>query len=179
MELLSHNNNFQTQLAQLNFKTFYRNQLTTFGYDDLFSNQRVLVFSIPKMLQHSSYEQFHGFNSLYTDIINSGINKVCALSSFEPLIGAWVEKQSKTIIGLPDINKQFIKLLANIYYTEFEINGLVKHWQYVLIINDGKIEKMWKSFPYKENLPLRILKDPRYQYYKIDADTIMKYLICS
>ena len=175
MELSNRNHDFQTQLKQLTFKTYRHNQVETFDYDSLFANQRVVVFSITRMLIAESYNQFKAFDLDYSNILNYGIDNVYSVNPFEKMFGPWAEKHSDKITGLIDFEKQFTKELAKIYYPDYEVNSLSRYWQYILILNDGVPEKMWNN-PYRPDLSLRILRNPGYQYRKIKPNIVLDYL---
>lgn len=175
MESLNRNTDFQTQLTQINFKTFYHNQLETFGYDDLFANRRVVIFSISRTAPIESYFHLKEFNLEYDNIIQAGADNVYAINSFDVLFGPWVDRHADNIIGLPDTNHNFITELAKSHHPDSNITKLSKYWQYILILNNGVLEIIWKNV-YRDTLSRRILNDPGYQYRKLKPSLVLEYL---
>ncbi len=173
MELSSRN--FQSDLKNINFKTFFRGQTEISDYDNLFANQRVIVFSIPKMFMPESLDYIKVFNETYKQLCECGIDNVYAINSFERMFPAWMDHQSQQIVGLADIDRKFIKPLACIFQPLDKLDGLAKYWQYIAIFNNGVLEKFWKS-PYKSDLPLRILKRSDFQYHKLGPGVVLDYL---
>ena len=167
---------FQQTLKQLTFKTFYHNRMTTFDYDNLFADRRVLIFSITQFRTVSSQEQVESYMDHYTSIISHGVDDVCAIDSYDGLIGPMMDKKSQVIKGLPDQNTVFVEALAKHYNYEKSVTDLARFWQYVVIVNNGEPEKIWHN-PFKEDAPLIILKDQKYRYRKLSADNILKYLV--
>ena len=174
MESSNRNNDFQTQLKQLNFKSFYHNQMETFGYDDLFASKRVVIFSITYSSSVESTTQLTAFNRLYDNFCNNGVDDVYAINSNSLLFGPRVDKLSKKIKGLLDAEGHFVSALGNLYYPDCTAFDLARYWQYVICLNDGVPEKIWNNV-YKPSLPLRILKSPGYQYRKIGPELVLEY----
>jgi peroxiredoxin len=175
MELSNRNHDFQTQLKQLNFKTYRHNQVETFDYDSLFANRRVVVFSITRMFVAESFYQLNDFNSAYKEILNNKIDNVYAINSDEGMFAPWMDKHSDKILGLVDADKLFATELAKLYYPDYDVFKLARNWQYILILNNGIPEKIWSN-PYRPDLSLRILRNPGYQYRKIKPNVLLDYL---
>jgi peroxiredoxin len=175
MESSSRNTNFQTDLKNINFKTFFRSQIEIFDYDDLFAEQRVVVFSIPKMFMPESLDYIKEFNKNYEQLCRNGIDRVYAINSFDRIFPAWMDHQSQKIIGLSDIDHKFIGPLARMFQPTEDLDGLSKYWQYIAVFNNGILEKFWKS-PYKSSFTLRVLKRPDLQYHKLGPEVILDYI---
>lgn len=182
------NSTFQEQLKQIDFKTFFRKQMATFDYENLFSNRRVLIFSLTNIRVPCSVEHFHNFEKMYLTFLENGIDDVCVVDSFDLMIGPWTASMADRwmqrtgkpdtlgIKGLPDRDQRFVKLLAEHYEYNKPVKDLARFWQYVTIINDGEPEKIWSN-PFNAEAPLRVLKHPDYRYRKLSADTVLKYLL--
>lgn len=149
--------------------------MATFGYDDLFADQRVIVFSITNYRTICSVNQLEGFVNLHAWFKEHGIDGIYVIDSTDWLIGPWLDKRSTDIIGLPDRDMQFVKMLADHCEYEKETFDLARFWQYVTIINNGEPEKIWHN-PFKADAPLVILKDKTYRYRKLSADVVQEYL---
>jgi peroxiredoxin len=150
--------------------------MTTFDYDNLFADRRVLLFSITNIRTFCSLDQFKSFQDNYLDITACGIDDVCVIDSTDWLVGPWVDKRSDTMKGLPDRDAKFVKALAEHHKYQKETFDLARYWQYVVIINNGEPEKIWHN-PFKSTSSLTILKSQAYRYRKLSADVILKYLI--
>lgn len=170
------NSQFQQTLKQLSFKTFYHNQIATFGYDDLFANQRVVVFSLTNFRTICSGNHLGSFIDAYDQFKELGIDNIYVINSSDWLIGPYIDKRTNTLRGLPDRDMTLVQSLAEHYNYQKDTNELARFWQYVTIINNGEPEKLWHN-PFTSNTLLRILKDPEYRYRKLSADVVLKYLV--
>ena len=170
------NQQFQQQLKQLTFKTFHHNQIATFDYDDLFSNQRIVIFSITNAYTVCSQSYMDQFDQAYPELTQHGIDNIYAVDSTDWLIGPWADKRSDSIKGLPDRDMQFVKLLGDYYNQDKELIDLARYWQYIIIINDGVPEKLWHN-PFKPSAPLLVLKSLEFRYRKLSPDIVKQYLL--
>jgi len=170
------NSQFQQTLKQLTFKTFYHNQMTTFGYDDLFVDRRVLVFSVTQFRTACSHDHIDSYISHYNSMVANGIDDVCAVDSSDLMIGPLIDKKTPLIKPLPDRDMKFVEALSWHFDYQKDLKNLARLWQYVIIINNGEPEKFWHN-PFKENAPLTILKDEKYRYRNLSADIVLQYLI--
>ena len=148
------NTDFQNSLKQLTFKTIYHDQLTTVDYDRLFADQRVIVLSIPVLYFFESHTQMSQYKEEYENFTSNKIDAIYAISSFNPMIAAWADSNYKSsIIGLPDKDQTFVSALAAETKSTKSIDFLAKRWEYVSIINNGNLEKLWQnSFPEHQTL---------------------------
>lgn len=170
------NSKFQQTLKQLSFKTFYHNQVATFGYDDLFADQRTIVFSLTNFRTICSGNQLDGFMQNYDRFRELGIDKICVVDSTDWLIGPMMDKRETEIIGLPDRDMLFVRTVADHYEYAKETFDLARFWQYVIIINNGQPEYLWHN-AFKSDAQLSVLKDQAYRYRKISSDVVLKYLV--
>lgn len=170
------NSTFQQTLKQLSFKTFYRNQLATFGYDDLFADRRVVVFSLTQFRTVSSGYQTQNYIDNYKFFLQHGVDGVYAIDSFDRLICPYIDKKSTDLKGLYDSDTKFVSALAEHYDYQKPNNELSRFWQYVTIINNGEPEKLWHN-PFKSDTQLMVLKDNNYRYRKLSADIVLQYLV--
>lgn len=169
---------FSRNLKQITFKTFYRNQMETFDYDDLFADRRVLVFSITNSYTRCSGVHIKNFELNYQRLLELGLDDIYVVDSVDWLIGPMMDKKKTEIRGLPDRNMSFIKLVTEYAGRTEDINELCHWWQYVIIINNGQPEKIWFS-PFKSNTSLIIRKNFDLRYHGLEVDKIEKYLVDS
>lgn len=170
------NSKFQETLKQIEFRTVHCDQVVTYGYNELFADRRVIVFSLTNTRTICSGRQVVDFGKHYAKFQEIGIDTVYAVDSTDWLVAPWMSKRSKHIIGLPDKDMSFVKSLAEHYNYQKQTFDLARYWQYIVIINKGEPEKIWHN-PFNENAPLAILKDPSYRYRKLSAETVYKYLV--
>jgi len=170
------NSQFQQTLKQLSFKTFYHNQMETFGYDDLFANRRVVVFSLTNFRTVCSGTHLRGFVDSYTQFKELGINDIYVVDSTDWLIGPYIDKRAPDLKGLPDRDMAFVRAVADYYNYQKETFDLARYWQYIVIINNGEPEKLWHN-PFKEGAQLQALKDKAYRYRKMSAESVLNYLV--
>lgn len=150
--------------------------MVTFGYEDLFSNRRVIVFSLTNYRTLCSVEQLEGYANRYSWFKENGIDDIYVIDSSDWLVGPWLDKRKTEIKGLPDRDMSFVRAIADHHNYKKETLELARHWQYVAIINDGEPEKFWHN-PFKSDAPLVILKDKKYRYRKLSADVVQSYLV--
>ena len=171
------NSSFQQQLKQLTFKTFYHDQMATFGYDDLFANRRVIVFSMPQFFTKCAGLHLGTFRDCYTDLVNNGVDDICAVDSTNWLIGPYIDnKKHLKMKGLPDRDMKFVQLLAEAGDYQKPVKELARLWQYTALINNGELEQLWHN-PFESDDPLTLLKDPSYRFQNLSADVVVKYLV--
>ncbi len=167
---------FSHKLKQITFKTFYRNQMATFDYDDLFADRRVLVFSVNNSYTKCSGIHIKNFEMNYQRLLELGLDDIYVVDSVDWLIGPMMDKKNTPIRGLPDRNFDFVKLVADYVGKTENVDELGRWWQYMLIIQNGEPEKVWAA-PYKSNVSLSILKNLDLRYRGLTIDKIEKYLI--
>jgi peroxiredoxin len=170
------NSTFQQTLKQLSFKTFYHNQVATFGYDDLFADRRVIVFSITNVRTICSGKQLHGFIENCKQFKQLGIDDIYAVDSTDWMIGPAMDTRTQELKGLPDRDMSFVRALAEHHEYSKQTIDLARYWQYVVVVNNGEPEKLWHN-PFKEGAALQILKDPAYRYRKLSANDILEHLV--
>jgi peroxiredoxin len=170
------NSPFQQKLKQLTFKTFHHNQIATFDYDDLFADRRVIVFSLTQWRTTCSWNQTQSYIDNYDTFIKNNINDIYAVDSTDPLMSPWLDKKTNKIKGLPDCDMKFVEMLADHYDYKKSVTDLARHWQYVALIDNGELERIWHN-PFKEDAPLHILKNQQHRYRKLSANVVLTNLV--
>jgi peroxiredoxin len=145
---------FQNSLKQIAFKTVYHDQIEIFDYDRLFADQRVIILSTPTLFFPESIEHLNQYKAQYKNFISNRIDNICVVNSFNPLIAGIADSMFNPIIGLPDIDMKFVSALALEIKSSKTINFLSRRWEYVIIINNGQLEKIWQN-PFPETITLR------------------------
>lgn len=165
---------FQEQLQLLKFKTFQNDQATMLGYDEIFANRRVIIFSTPNPLP--SIHQLLDFENNYNELVSLGVDQTYCISSDTFLVCPWAERQSQHILGLGDINNGFVGLVSEHYTIDKPVEDLSRLWQYAIVVNNGEPEQLWHN-PIKSNISWKIVKNPKFRFYGVKIDTIKKYLL--
>lgn len=160
---------FKSSLTQNKFKLLNHNQVEHLGYDELFSKKRVIVFSLTFLYSPSSFNHVASYGKEFP-----GIDAIYCINSHDPFIIPYIDVVSKNIIGIFDVSGDFVKVLAdkcNLYVT----SETLKYWQFVTILNDGNLEKIWSN-PIKDNMSRKILCNAKYQYRKLNSEIVESYL---
>ena len=158
-------------LTTVKFKSLHKQEI---GYAELFSGYRTMIFSIPKPIDQQAYWHFKSFAEKVNSIKELRIDKLCCVS-FEPWITPYVEIHSTGVVPLHDYSTNFVSYLKEYTNSTVTLKTLYTLWQYIVIIDDGKIEKLFSN-PVTDNMPLKIYHDFKYKFHKLDTNTIIEYL---
>jgi len=164
---------FQKKLQSITFKTFYQNQLTTLDFDDLFANRRVIVFSTTRMSRSGIH--IKSFDDAHPKWSACGIDAVYAINSRQWLIGPWIDKHYHSLIGLPDRDLAFVEAMATHCGLNKTIEDAATHWEYIAIIKNGDVEKVWKNL-FATNMPVTVTIQKGFMYHNLSVDQVIKYL---
>ena len=135
--------------------------------DDLFKGKKVVVFSLPGAFTPTcSSTHLPRYNELAKQFFARGIDSILCVSVNDTFVmNAWLEDQeAENITVVPDGNGEFTRGMGMLVGKE----GLGfgdRSWRYSMLVNDGKIEKMFIE-PVKEGDPFEVS----------DADTMIKYI---
>ena len=135
--------------------------------DDLFKGKKVVVFSLPGAFTPTcSSTHLPRYNELAKQFFARGIDSILCVSVNDTFVmNAWLEDQeAENITVVPDGNGDFTRGMGLLVSKE----GLGfgdRSWRYSMLVNDGKIEKMFIE-PVKEGDPFEVS----------DADTMIKYI---
>ncbi len=135
--------------------------------DDLFKGKKVVVFSLPGAFTPTcSSTHLPRYNELAKQFFARGIDSILCVSVNDTFVmNAWLEDQeAENITAVPDGNGEFTRGMGMLVGKE----GLGfgdRSWRYSMLVNDGKIEKMFIE-PVKEGDPFEVS----------DADTMIKYI---
>ena len=135
--------------------------------DDLFKGKKVVVFSLPGAFTPTcSSTHLPRYNELAKQFFARGIDSILCVSVNDTFVmNAWLEVQeAENITVVPDGNGEFTRGMGMLVSKE----GLGfgdRSWRYSMLVNDGKIEKMFIE-PVKEGDPFEVS----------DADTMIKYI---
>ena len=135
--------------------------------DDLFKGKKVVVFSLPGAFTPTcSSTHLPRYNELAKQFFARGIDSILCVSVNDTFVmNVWLKDQeAENITAVPDGNGEFTRGMGMLVGKE----GLGfgdRSWRYSMLVNDGKIEKMFIE-PVKEGDPFEVS----------DADTMIKYI---
>ena len=135
--------------------------------DDLFKGKKVVVFSLPGAFTPTcSSTHLPRYNELAKQFFARGIDSILCVSVNDTFVmNAWAaDEEAHNITMVPDGNGEFTRGMGMLVSKE----GLGfgdRSWRYSMLVNDGKIEKMFIE-PVKEGDPFEVS----------DADTMIKYI---
>jgi peroxiredoxin len=167
---------FSRKLQNLTFKTFYRNQVATFDYDDLFADRRILAVSISNSYTRCSGVHIKSFEQSYQRLQELGLDDIYMIDSADWLIGPMMDKKQTPIRGLPDRDLEFIDLVAEQAGRSEPRPELARWWQYMILINHGEPEKLWTA-PFRSHVKLSVLKNFELRYRGLTTQAVEKYLV--
>ncbi len=135
--------------------------------DDYFKGKKVVLFALPGAYTPTcSSTHLPRYNELFDTFKENGIDEVVCLSVNDSFVmNAWQDEQkASNLVMLPDGNGEFSEKLG--FLVDKSAIGFGKRsWRYSMLVNDGKIEKVFVE----EEKP----GDP---FSVSDADTMLKHL---
>jgi glutaredoxin-like protein len=127
------------------FKILRNGAVQTVGYDDIFKGRRVVLFALPGAYTPTcSTGHVPRFVELAGELRKHGIDDVICLSVNDPFVmDAWQRDQkAESLTFLPDSDGAFSEGMGML--VDKSKAGLGKRsWRYSMIVNDGRIEKMF------------------------------------
>lgn len=135
--------------------------------DDLFKGKKVVVFSLPGAFTPTcSSTHLPRYNELAKEFFARGVDTIACISVNDTFVmNAWLaDQEAENIVVVPDGNGDFTRGMDMLVSKE----GLGfgdRSWRYSMLVNDGKIEKMFIE-PEKEGDPFEVS----------DADTMLKFI---
>jgi peroxiredoxin len=162
---------FQQNLKTVKFKGLHNCN----DYAELFADRRTVVFSLPRPANVNSWDQLKRFNDAYTELHSVGIDQICTVSN-TPFIIPYVEIHGPKIIPIVDVDSQFTELVKYYAGSSRDLKELATLWQYVIVLNNGVPEKLFNN-PLVDNMSLKMYCNPKYQYFRLGPDRVIKYLL--
>ena len=121
------------------------NPWTDVTSEEMFSNKRVLIFSLPGAFTPTcTSRQLPGFDALFPDLQNLGIDEIYCISVNDSFVmNAWSQKLNVQNIKLvPDGTGEFTKKMGMLVNKDHLGFGM-RSWRYAVIANDMNIEKLF------------------------------------
>jgi thioredoxin-dependent peroxiredoxin len=170
----------QERVPNVTFKTRVRDEsiggdnpfrwhdLTT---DDIFAGKRVVLFSLPGAFTPTcSTSHLPRYEALYDEFKSLGVESVVCLSVNDAFVMyQWGKHQgANKVFLLPDGNGDFTRKMGMLVEKD-NLGFGMRSWRYSMVVNDGKIEKVFVEPDFGDNCPT----DP---FEVSDADTMLAYL---
>ena len=155
------------RVPDVTFKTRQGEDWADVTSHDLFSGKKVVVFSLPGAYTPTcSSTHLPRFNELAGTFKANGIDDVVCISVNDAFVmNEWGKAQeAENLTLIPDGNGKFSEGMG-LLVDKSDIGFGKRSWRYSMLVNDGKIEKMFIE-PEKEGDPFEVS----------DADTMLKYV---
>lgn len=138
---------------------------------EIFGGKRVVVFSLPGAFTPTcSTSHLPRYEELYPEFLALGIDQVICISVNDAFVMfQWGKQQgAKNVFLLPDGNGEFTRKMGMLV-DKSNIGFGMRSWRYSMVVDDGKIEKIFIEPGFDDNCP----SDP---FEVSDADTMLGYL---
>lgn len=135
--------------------------------DSLFKGKKVIVFSLPGAFTPTcSSTHLPRYNELAPVFADNGIDDIICMSVNDAFVmQAWQKDQdAERITFIPDGNGEFNDGMGMLV-EKYDIGFGKRSWRYSMLVNDGKIEKMFIE-PQKPGDPFEVS----------DADTMLEHI---
>lgn len=169
-----------SNVPQVTFKTRVRNDAlegpNPFEWKDvtsadIFDGKKVVVFSLPGAFTPTcSTSHLPRFEELYTDFKSLGVDAVVCISVNDAFVMyQWgLQQGARNVFLLPDGSGEFTRKMGMLVCKD-NLGFGMRSWRYSMLVNDGKIEKMFIEDGFEDNCAT----DP---FEVSDADTMLNYL---
>jgi peroxiredoxin len=138
---------------------------------DIFGGKKVVVFSLPGAFTPTcSSNHLPRYEELYDEFKALGVDQIVCVSVNDAFVMfQWGQKiGAKNVFLLPDGNGEFTRKMGMLV-DKSNLGFGLRSWRYSMLVNDGKIEKIFVEPDFADNCPT----DP---FEVSDADTMLAYL---
>ncbi|MEM9217450.1 MAG: peroxiredoxin [Cyanobacteria bacterium P01_F01_bin.150] len=139
--------------------------------DEIFGGKKVVLFALPGAFTPTcSSNHLPRYEELYEEFKAQGVDQIICLSVNDAFVMfQWGKQQgAKNVFLLPDGNGEFSRKMGMLV-DKSNLGFGMRSWRYSMLVNDGKIEKLFAEPDFGDNCPV----DP---FEVSDADTILAYL---
>ena len=115
--------------------------------DDYFKGKRVVLFSLPGAFTPTcSSQQLPGFEKLYEEIKQKGIDEVyCVSVNDSYVMNAWAHQMEiKKVKMIPDGSGNFTRFMGMLIGKNHLGFGM-RSWRYMAVIDNGVVEEWWQE----------------------------------
>ncbi len=137
----------------------------------LFGGKKVVVFSLPGAFTPTcSSNHLPRYDELYDEFKSLGVDEIVCISVNDAFVMfKWGKELGNEHISLlPDGNGEFTRKMGMLV-DKSNLGFGMRSWRYSMLVNDGKIKKMFVEPDFADNCPT----DP---FTVSDADTMLAYL---
>jgi peroxiredoxin len=123
---------------------------------DLFSNKRVVLFSLPGAFTPTcSTMQLPGFEEKFSQFKSLGIKDIYCVSVNDSFVmNAWAKAQKiKKVKVIPD-GSAFFTSEMGMLVTKDNLGFGPRSWRYAAVVNNGRIEKMFVEPGFEHESPV-------------------------
>lgn len=138
---------------------------------ELFGGKKVIVFSLPGAFTPTcSSNHLPRYEELHEEFKAQGVDEIICISVNDAFVMfQWGKQVGAThVFLLPDGNGEFTRKMGMLV-DKSDIGFGMRSWRYSMLVNDGKIEKIFIEADFGDNCPI----DP---FEVSDADTMLAYL---
>jgi peroxiredoxin len=139
--------------------------------EEIFAGKKVVVFSLPGAFTPTcSSNHLPRYEELYEEFKAQGVDQIICISVNDAFVMFQWGKQigAKNVLLLPDGNGEFTRKMGMLV-DKSNLGFGMRSWRYSMLVNDGKIEKIFVEPDFGDNCPI----DP---FEVSDADTMLAYL---
>jgi thioredoxin-dependent peroxiredoxin len=139
--------------------------------EEIFGGKRIVLFALPGAFTPTcSSTHLPRYEELYEQFKASGVDEIICLSVNDAFVMFQWGKNlgAKNVSLLPDGNGEFTRKMGMLV-EKSNLGFGMRSWRYSMVVEDGKIEKMFVEPDYGDNCP----SDP---FEVSDADTMLNYL---
>jgi glutaredoxin-like protein len=154
-------------IPDVTFRVYQDNEWANITTADVFSNRKVIVFSLPGAFTPTcSSAHVPRFNQLANTFRENGVDEIVCVSVNDTFVmNEWsADQNAENITFLPDGNGEFTDGMG-LLVDKTDLGFGKRSWRYSMLVNDGIIEKMF----IEPDLP----GDP---FEVSDADTMLEYV---
>lgn len=147
----------------------YRWQETT--SEEIFAGKKVIVFSLPGAFTPTcSSNHLPRYEELYDEFKALGVDEIYCVSVNDAFVMFQWSKHigAENVKMLPDGNGEFTRKMGMLV-DKSNLGFGLRSWRYSMLVNDGKIEKLFVEPGFSDNCPA----DP---FEVSDADTMLNAL---
>jgi peroxiredoxin len=139
--------------------------------EDIFGGKKVVVFSLPGAFTPTcSSNHLPRYEELYEEFKAQGVDEIICVSVNDAFVMFQWGKNvgAKNVFLLPDGSGEFTRKMGMLV-DKSNIGFGLRSWRYSMLVDDGKIEKIFVEPGFEDNCPV----DP---FEVSDADTMLAYL---
>ena len=139
--------------------------------EEIFGGKKVVLFALPGAFTPTcSSNHLPRYEELFEEFKAQGVDQIICLSVNDAFVMfQWGKQQgAKNVFLLPDGNGEFSRKMGMLV-DKSNLGFGMRSWRYSMLVNDGKIEKVFAESEFGDNCPI----DP---FEVSDADTMLAYL---